>query len=304
MVLFCMITLNNAVSGPDVCSIPGEQAFLLADQLPQGAVRDAGFPVGPHVHPDTLQIILAISGDCSFTIDGEHHEVEAPCLITVPGGGVHAFEVGPGVSGWAATIAHHRVLDLVVNRSLDMGFLLRRSHIVGAGIDPARIRELAASLRDLCREWNSGQEGRDACIEALQRIVLIQVMRLIRLGQEADVALGERDRELFLAFRALVERQFVSERRTTAYVAALKCTNGRLNRACMRFAGLSAKGVILDRLADEAKRQLVFTSSSATRIGYALGFAEPSYFVRFFRRQTGTTPSQFRNASRSRPASP
>lgn len=300
MVLFCMSSAHDTLNDEDVRTVSGEQAFALAEPVPPEGAQDTGFPVGPHVHPDTLQIILALSGSCRFTIDGEQHEVDAPCLITVPGGGIHAFEVGPAVRGWAATIAHHRVLDLVVNRGLDMGFLLRRSHILRSGVEPDLIDELAASLGALCREWASGQEGRDACIEALQRVVLIQAVRLIRLGQVADVTEGDRDRELFLQFRALVERQFITERRTAAYVAALKCTNGRLNRACMRFAGLSAKGVILDRLADEAKRQLVFSTASATRIGYALGFAEPSYFVRFFRRQAGTTPSQFRNSARQR----
>lgn len=132
------------------------------------------------------------------------------------------------------------------------------------------------------------------CVEALQRIVLVQVLRTVRQGLEPGGESDGRDRELFLEFRALVERRFLTERGMAAYIAALKCSQVRLNRACLRFAGLSAKGVILDRLADEARRRLVFTTASATQIGYALGFAEPSYFVRFFRRHTGLTPGQFR----------
>jgi AraC family transcriptional activator of pobA len=62
----------------------------------------------------------------------------------------------------------------------------------------------------------------------------------------------------------------------------------------VRFAGQSAKGVILERLAEEAQRRLIFTRASATKIGYALGFVEPSYFLRFFRKRTGMTPAQYR----------
>jgi AraC family transcriptional regulator, transcriptional activator of pobA len=44
----------------------------------------------------------------------------------------------------------------------------------------------------------------------------------------------------------------------------------------------------------EAKRQLVFTNQPITEIAYNLGFADPSHFARFFRKQTGTTPHEFR----------
>ncbi len=277
-----------------VRAVPGEQAFVLTRHAPGERADPAAFPAVPHVHPDMLQIILAMSGDCHFTIDGERHRIEAPCLITIPGGGVHGFEVGPSVRGWAAAIAHHRVLDLVVNRGLDIGFLLRRAHIARFGADRTCLHDLALLLRNLCREAGGGHEGEAVCVEALQRMVLVQVLRAIRQGHEPGSARDDRDRELFLAFRAMVERQFLSERRMAVYVAALKCSHVRLNRACLRFAGLSAKGVILDRLADEARRQLVFTTASATQIGYALGFAEPSYFVRFFRRHAGATPGAFR----------
>ncbi|WP_343891419.1 helix-turn-helix transcriptional regulator [Sphingomonas oligophenolica] len=282
-----------------VVAVPGEQAFALARRAPDGVAGRAGFPVAPHVHPDMLQIILAMSGNCCFTIDGERHQVEAPCLITVPGGGVHGFEVGPAVRGWAVTIAHQRVLDLVVNRGLDIGFLLRRSYIAGFGTNRRCLHDLAIALRNLCGESGGGLDGEAVCVEALQRIVLVHVLRTIRQGQEPGGSKDNRDRDLFLEFRAMVERIFLTERGMARYVAALRCSHVRLNRACMRFAGLSAKGVILDRLADEARRRLIYTTSSATQIGYALGFAEPSYFVRFFRRHTGMTPGQFRKANTS-----
>lgn len=305
MVLFITMIESKPSAGAEsprvsqVRAVPGEQAFALGRHSPDGLAEQASFPVAPHVHPDMLQIFLAMSGGCHFTIDGERHRVDGPCLITVPGGGVHGFEVGPSVRGWAATIAHHRVLDLVVNRGLDIGFLLRRSHIAGFGADRKCLHDLAIMLRNLCRESGGGLDGETVCVEALQRIVLVQVLRAIRQGHEPGGARDDRDRELFLEFRAMVERQFLSERRMAVYVAALKCSHVRLNRACMRFAGLSAKGVILDRLADEARRQLIFTTASATQVGYALGFAEPSYFVRFFRRHTGTTPGMFRKNNTS-----
>jgi AraC family transcriptional activator of pobA len=45
----------------------------------------------------------------------------------------------------------------------------------------------------------------------------------------------------------------------------------------------------------EAKRQLVFTTQPIHEISEELAFADPSHFARFFRKQTGTTPHEFRD---------
>lgn len=279
-------------AGPTL-SVPGERAFPLGEAIaPPGAAEDRHRV--PHVHPDMLQILLATSGACFCEIDGLRLAARAPLLITIPGGGVHGFETDGASAGWATIIAHSRVLDLVVNRGLDIGFLLRRSYVVAP---PAGEREgtaLAAAMQALCEEAQDKREGAAVAVEALQHLVLIHAARLVRAGQ--DLARGEEqgERELFLAFRARVEQQFLTARRVADYVAALGCTQARLNRACVRFAGQSAKGVILERLAEEAQRRLIFTRASASRIGDALGFVEPSYFLRFFRKRTGMTPAQYR----------
>jgi len=44
----------------------------------------------------------------------------------------------------------------------------------------------------------------------------------------------------------------------------------------------------------EAKRLLLFTTASASEICYELGFKDPAYFNRFFSRQTGLSPGDYR----------
>jgi AraC family transcriptional regulator, transcriptional activator of pobA len=43
---------------------------------------------------------------------------------------------------------------------------------------------------------------------------------------------------------------------------------------------------------------LLYTDESAARVAASLGFDDPSYFSRFFRRETGQTPKEFRGARR------
>jgi AraC family transcriptional activator of pobA len=44
---------------------------------------------------------------------------------------------------------------------------------------------------------------------------------------------------------------------------------------------------------------LLYTNESSARIATALGFDDPSYFSRFFLRETGETPLEFRATARS-----
>ena len=51
-----------------------------------------------------------------------------------------------------------------------------------------------------------------------------------------------------------------------------------------------------ERLLLESKRLLYFSSLSVKEIAYTLGFEDASYFVRFFKHLTGTTPLQLRTS--------
>lgn len=52
--------------------------------------------------------------------------------------------------------------------------------------------------------------------------------------------------------------------------------------------------MINQRLLLEAKRDLVYTTMTITQVSDSLGFSEPAYFSRFFKRGTGQSPKQFR----------
>jgi AraC-like DNA-binding protein len=273
--------------------VPGEQAFALSDADPARTRPDLGLP-GLHLHPDMVQVILATSGQAACELDGLRLTTTAPCLITVPGGAVHGFHVQGRTAGWAATIAHHKVLDLMVNRSLDIGLLLRKPHVVAPGKGSGALANLSRTLEMLCAEGTHEATGSRVCVEALQHLVLVHAARLVLDGHDLIARPSNGQRDLFLAYRDLVERNFERERRVSWYVARLRTSSARLNAVCRRFAASTAKDVILNRLVEEARRRLVFTRLSATRIGYDLGFAEPAYFLRFFRQRTGLTPAGWR----------
>ena len=92
----------------------------------------------------------------------------------------------------------------------------------------------------------------------------------------------------------LVEENFRKERQLDFYAGKLAMTADRLNDHVKRATGVTAGHLIRQRVLTEAKRQLVFTNQPIHEIAYDLAFSDPSHFARFFRKQTGTTPHEFR----------
>jgi AraC family transcriptional activator of pobA len=94
--------------------------------------------------------------------------------------------------------------------------------------------------------------------------------------------------------RALVEEHYRDERLLSFYADKLAMTPDRLNDHVKRVSGVTAGHLIRQRVLTEAKRALVFTGQPIQEISHDLGFADPSHFARFFRKQTAMTPQEFR----------
>jgi AraC-like DNA-binding protein len=103
-----------------------------------------------------------------------------------------------------------------------------------------------------------------------------------------------RPADTFLRFRRAVERSYVATRRVEDYAARLGCSVRTLTRASLAATGRSAKQVIDDRAALEARRLLACTELPIAEIGQRLGFPEPTNFGRFFHREVGCSPGAFR----------
>ena len=98
----------------------------------------------------------------------------------------------------------------------------------------------------------------------------------------------------FKQFRQLVEERLGQWHRVGDYAARMGCTEKSLGRAVAAAAGTTAKAFIAARITLEAKRLLAHTSLSVAAIADKLGFDEPTNFGKFFRREAGCTPVEFR----------
>jgi AraC family transcriptional activator of pobA len=220
----------------------------------------------------------------------------APAILTLPSGVIHAFLFRPGTEGWVVTVAESYAGEIL--RDIDESDVSRElvePIVLHLEADATEFRRLSSWFDQVAHEFRWGTLGRVAGISALLRLIFIAVARLQGDHATRTSALGG-DAILFARFRALVEAWFSEQRGLTDYARALGVTEKKLNRLCHAVAGQSPIQLIHARLAIEAKRGLLYTSMSVAEIGYALGFRDPAYFSRFFRRHFGVAPKNFLTA--------
>jgi AraC-like DNA-binding protein len=85
-----------------------------------------------------------------------------------------------------------------------------------------------------------------------------------------------------------------------AAAAELGVTPGYLNEVVKAGTGRTPAQLLRQAQVLEAKRLLAATGLTVARIAHEVGFADPAYFCRFFRRETGLTPGTFRRSARTR----
>jgi AraC-like DNA-binding protein len=130
-------------------------------------------------------------------------------------------------------------------------------------------------------------------VELLRHQLAVLLMRVVALQQQAAKAPAAGG-EVMTAFRKEIEASFAMTRRVEDYAERLGCSVRTLTRACLAATGRSAKQVIDDRVTLEAKRLLAHSDLPVASIGSKLGFTEPTNFGRFFMREVGVTPGEFR----------
>lgn len=95
-------------------------------------------------------------------------------------------------------------------------------------------------------------------------------------------------------FINLVNKYYRTNHETSFYAEKLNITSNYLNKIVKANLGLSAREFILGRLISEAKILLRLTETNISEIAYNLGFENPNYFIRYFKKIEGITPGEYK----------
>jgi AraC-like DNA-binding protein len=140
--------------------------------------------------------------------------------------------------------------------------------------------------------------GDDIPLDVLRHQLAALLLRVARLEPEGGPGLAAADSEILVRFRQIIDERFAKTRQVEEYARGLGCSVRTLTRASLSATGRTAKQLVDDRVALEAKRLLAESDLAVADVGARLGFSEATNFGRFFARTVGSSPGQFRAESR------
>ena len=101
--------------------------------------------------------------------------------------------------------------------------------------------------------------------------------------------------DLYNAFVSLVAELYYESHDVSFYADKLCITRRYLSQITAKVVGKSPKQIIVDYLLSEAKSYLETTRLTVKEIAGKLGFSSQSLFCKFFKNQTGISPTEYRS---------
>jgi AraC family transcriptional regulator, transcriptional activator of pobA len=284
-----------ALYGERAADQGGNEQLLLHVEDIQSRSRLYRWEIDAHVHSGLYQLICVSAGPIRISLDDVHTTPRAPVVVVVPPGAVHAFHMGPDTEGYVLSLSARWLAESKLDE-LGEAFrtLFAKPRVIDMGEHTATMVRVRGLLGELLAEFSQPDGATSPVTGWLARAVvwrLSQSCAREHLGAEGS----HRHHDVFSEFRTLIERHYLDHWPLNKYAQALNLSVERLNRLCKQVAGVSAFELIQDRLVREACRRLIYVAVPVTQLAYELGFADPGYFCRFFKRRSGCTPNEYRN---------
>jgi AraC family transcriptional activator of pobA len=248
--------------------------------------------IGSHLHQGLHQVVFVQRGPVQSLLDESRAASQGPLAITLPAGVAHAFRFS------AASDGHVLTFDARSLAEGDAGGLADALALLFAqprrlALPPPEAARLHALFGALLAEHESASP--QPVTLWLARAVL---WRLAERAHRADAG-AERGRPhaapaLYTRWVALMEAHYREHWPVTRYAAQLGLSAERLNRLVRAETGRNAQALLHARLVREATRRLVHIAAPVSSIAFELGFEDPAYFCRFFKRHTGSAPREYR----------
>jgi AraC family transcriptional activator of pobA len=252
--------------------------------------------VEPHRH-DYHELIFVAGGTGEHLIDGCRTPIEAPSVSIIGRGKVHQFIHAEDLRGGVL-----RFTDAVLHRGserIPSGWLLAGRGGRTVPLPAESCETMSPLFRAIAEESERAPDpyGADV-VRHLIATILLWTERWYDAEREQRGGADDADVQLLRRFTEQLERDFVAHHDARHYADALALPGPALSRTLARLTGRSTKELVTERVMVEAARLLRYTDLTIGQIAFRVGFADPLYFSRAFKRHTGTSPQAYRESVR------
>ncbi len=256
----------------------------------------------PHLH-DFYSIFWIESGEAIHATEFVEYSLKADTILFVPPGLKHRMYIDQSVSGTYLLfnedfIRYNRTNQVPLKEYRLFNNADFKSLIT---VVPEKREKLRNITQLIFTELQTPDDYSQDIVLNLLHLFLLESRRIFDLQSQAVKEEPDATPDTtIIRFKQLIEEKFTQEKNVSSYAGMLNINPSCLNELTKRTTGITAGGLIRNRVIDETKKLLYSSSISGKEIAFQLGFDDPAYFSRFFRKYTGTTLKEFREQSRKK----
>lgn len=257
--------------------------------------RKYEWEIDAHVHRGLHQLLWLDSGSVDAMLDESRSRCDGPAALIIPTGVAHAFRFSRHCDGFVLTV---NASLLAEGDAADVGDALRVLFAAPRTLALASASPSVARLKTLFEALHAESHAADAADGPvpmwLARAIVWRLAQTARQEVQAAKRGAGGRHSLYTRWVVLLESRYREHWPVSRYADELGLSTERLNRLVRAETGHNAQHLVHGRLAREASRRLVHVAAPVSKLAFDLGFDDPAYFCRFFKRHTGLSPREYR----------
>ncbi|GAB3912184.1 helix-turn-helix transcriptional regulator [Larkinella knui] len=254
------------------------------------------FILTPHRH-DFYLLVVFTQGEGTHTVDFVNYPIRPGSVFFMSPAQVHTWTYTEDADGYLIFFnADFYLVDFPARKLSDLPLFHSLATPPVAYLSGTNLADTETLFSRIHQEFTGNGYRREDVIRSYLNILLVKLSGFCLAHQPSPLSpyAQSQIRQLEL----LVEKWYLEHRTVREYAGMMALSEKQLYTVCQTALGKPLQKIIQDRLLLEAKRLLVHTELSVAQVADRLNFPDHSYFNRFFRKETGTTPEQFRRGYR------
>ena len=245
------------------------------------------------LHRHDFYYILVLEKGCgSHEIDFTNYEIYDHSIFLMRPGQVHQLTLKSGSTGY---LVQFKTDFFYTQNKLSQELLRKVSHINFCSLDGNGFKKMEAILAYILKEEIEKQEGYQEVIKSNLSIFFIELVRHRQNKRIVSKENNSYSQEQLEKFIELLEENIIKYKQVSEYADMLNISTYQLNAITKTSLNKTPSELINEHIILESKRQLLATSNQVNQIADNLGYADISYFIRFFKKHTDYSPEAFRN---------
>lgn len=247
--------------------------------------------------------LLILEGRGRYTIDNQHFELGPYTFYFTNPGHLKSFEIPERQLGYKVTFSEKFIRQYFSDDFYGVFPFLQHESTPMMQLDAGIAAELAELYEQMLREYERNSPYKQPILCSHLSVLLYKTKALL-LTHKTRIAMPQRSAEITLQFKNLLNHhvgQLIRGQAGKMYsvkemAAQLHLHPNYFSQIVKKETGKSASDWIQERLTAEAQAMLA-AGKTISDVSFALGFTDAAHFAKFFKKQTGRSPGDFRRSA-------